>query len=188
MLRGAGDEATDPDLRRLLDEQTQRIDEIVSYQRQRAAVAGGSGVTRPIAVAPILRRLMSSLDKVHLDRGIDCTLDVEAQLLLRADEGDLFELCGNLLENAYKHCHRRVRVRGWSERDHVRMAFEDDGDGVPSSAAGRILRRGERADLRHPGEGIGLAVVSEIIRQYRGELAVDRSPLGGARVSVTLPA
>ncbi len=188
VLRGAGDEATDPDLRRLLDEQTQRIDEIVSYQRQRAAVAGGSGVTRPIAVAPILRRLMSSLDKVHLDRGIDCTMDVEAQLLLRADEGDLFELFGNLLENAYKHCHRRVRVRGWSERDHVRMAFEDDGDGVPSSAAGRILRRGERADLRHPGEGIGLAVVSEIIRQYRGELAVDRSPLGGARVSVTLPA
>lgn len=188
VLRGAGNQATDPDLRRLLDEQTQRIDEIVSYQRQRAAVAGGSGVTRPIAVAPILRRLISSLDKVHLERGIDCTMEVEAQLLLRADEGDLFELFGNLLENAYKHCHHRVRVRGWPEHGHVRMAFEDDGDGVPASAAERILRRGERADLRHPGEGIGLAVVSEIVRQYRGELAVDRSPLGGARIRVTLPA
>jgi two-component system sensor histidine kinase PhoQ len=188
VLRGAGEQSHDPKLRELLDEQTQRIDDIVSYQRQRAAVAGTGGMTRPIAITPILQRLCSSLDKVHLERGIRCSMQVDEQLMLRADQGDLFELFGNLLENAYKHCRGRVRVGASIDRGKVRVDFEDDGEGIPDGGIDRILQRGERADRRHPGEGLGLAVVSEIVRQYRGELSIGRSELGGARASVTLPA
>lgn len=188
VLRGAGEQSPDPNLRELLDEQTQRIDDIVSYQRQRAAVAGTSGMTRPIAIAPVVQRLCSSLNKVHLERGIRCSIEVDEQLMLRADQGDLFELFGNLLENAYKHCLGRVRVSAVIDRGKIRVEFEDDGEGIRTRGIDRILQRGERADRRHPGEGIGLAVVSEIVRQYRGELSIGRSELGGARVSVTLPA
>jgi two-component system sensor histidine kinase PhoQ len=187
VLRGAGEQSPDPELRGLLDEQTRRIDDIVSYQRQRAAVAGTGGMTRQIVIAPILQRLCASLDKVHLERGIHCSIHIDAQLALRADQGDLFELFGNLLENAYKHCRERVRVSARTGSRQVRIEFEDDGGGIPTDGAERILRRGERADRRHPGEGIGLAVVSEIVRQYRGELSIGRSELGGAKISISLP-
>lgn len=187
VLRGAAHQAAEPGLRDLIDEQTRRIDEIVGYQRQRAAVAGTTGVTRPIALGPIAQRLCTSLDKVHRGRGVHCELLIADELRLRADQGDLFELLGNLLENAYKHCARQVRVGATQAADTVRITVEDDGAGIAEGEAERLLRRGERADQRHPGEGIGLAVVNEIVRQYGGTLAVVRSPLGGARFEIALP-
>jgi len=187
VLRGAGEKTSDPALRELLDEQALRIDEIVSYQRQRAAVAGTWGVTRPIAIGPLIRRLCDSLDKVHHGRNLRCHREIDDHLRVRADQGDLFELFGNLLENAYKHCAQQITISTCREHGQLQIAIDDDGPGVPPSDVERILRRGERADQRHPGEGIGLAVAGEIVRQYRGTLSIERSSLGGARVEVTLP-
>ncbi|MBT8052006.1 MAG: histidine kinase, partial [Gammaproteobacteria bacterium] len=53
--------------------------------------------------------------------------------------------------------------------------------------AERLLHRGERADRRNPGEGIGLAVASEIVTQYSGSLDIGSSELGGAAIRVKLP-
>jgi two-component system sensor histidine kinase PhoQ len=45
-----------------------------------------------------------------------------------------------------------------------------------------------RGDERVHGHGIGLSIVQDLIRDYRGELQVGRSEeLGGAQFVVTLP-
>jgi two-component system sensor histidine kinase PhoQ len=76
-----------------------------------------------------------------------------------------------------------ARIRdGWLQLD-----VEDDGDGFATADVERLLHRGERADQRHPGEGIGLAVASEIVTQYGGSLDVGSSELGGAAIRVQLP-
>ena len=187
VLRGAAENDPDPERRRLLIEQTERIDQIVSYQRQRAAVAGSNGVARTIGLAPIVRRLINGLDKVHGARGVKCELDIDADLQLRADQGDLFELFGNLLENAYKHARARIVVKVRKTAEHLQIRIEDDGPGIPVDDATRLLQRGQRADQRHAGEGIGLAVVNEIVSQYDGELSIGRATLGGAMIEVALP-
>jgi two-component system sensor histidine kinase PhoQ len=52
----------------------------------------------------------------------------------------------------------------------------------------KLLQRGVRGDERVQGHGIGLAIVQDIVRAYRGELEVTRSEeLGGARFSVRFP-
>jgi two-component system sensor histidine kinase PhoQ len=51
-----------------------------------------------------------------------------------------------------------------------------------------MLERGVRADEQVPGYGIGLAMISDIVHAYGGELSISRSPLGGALFSVRLPA
>ena len=151
VLRGAAEQGRDHVLQEQISEQTRRIDQMVSYQRQRAAVAGTSNVTRPILLAPVVQRLCASLDKVHRERGIRCSRELPADIALRADEGDLFELFGNLLENAYKHCHSKVRVSARLLDDRLRVDVEDDGDGIATEDVARLLKRGERADQRHPG-------------------------------------
>jgi len=51
-----------------------------------------------------------------------------------------------------------------------------------------VLQRGVRGDERVQGHGIGLSIVQDLVRDYRGELQVSRSEeLGGARFEVTLP-
>jgi len=187
VLRGAAEQGNIGALREQISEQTQRIDQMVSYQRQRAAVAGTSNVTRPIFLAPLMRRLCASLDKVHHDRGIHCSRRLPAEISLRADEGDLFELFGNLLENAYRHCRGQVRISARMRGDQLRVDVEDDGEGIAAEDVTRLLQRGERADQRHPGEGIGLALVSEIVTQYGGALNIAVSDLGGADVQILLP-
>ncbi len=188
ILRGAAEQGPANERADIIREQTRRIDDIVSYQRQRAAVAGGGGMTRPVAPKAIVRRLCASLDKLHHARGIDCAIAIDDHDRLRADPGDLFELFGNLLENAYKHARGQVRIGLAHGSGATEITIDDDGPGIATEDAGRLLRRGERADQRHPGEGIGLAVANEIMRQYGGALHLEQADLGGTRVRLVFPA
>ena len=60
--------------------------------------------------------------------------------------------------------------------------------GIAPERVAQLLQRGVRGDERVQGHGIGLAIVQDIVRGYRGELEVHRSDeLGGARFEVRLP-
>jgi two-component system sensor histidine kinase PhoQ len=124
---------------------------------------------------------------VYWERALQIDVQTTGDLQLRADEGDLFELLGNLLENAYKHAKHRVRVHARRQGRGLQIDIEDDGGGIPKGDMSRLLQRGERADQRSPGEGIGLAVANEIVQQYGGAMSIHDSALGGALFRVLLP-
>jgi two-component system sensor histidine kinase PhoQ len=68
------------------------------------------------------------------------------------------------------------------------MVVEDDGPGIPPERIAHVLQRGVRGDERVQGHGIGLAIVQDMVRSYRGELHVGASKeLGGACFEVELP-
>jgi signal transduction histidine kinase len=67
------------------------------------------------------------------------------------------------------------------------LMVEDDGPGLDESEIETAMKRGAKLDESKPGTGLGLSIVHEIASEYRGKLALDRSPLGGLRVCVTLP-
>ncbi|MEO7756831.1 MAG: ATP-binding protein, partial [Dokdonella sp.] len=121
-----------------------------------------------------------------------CEFDIDPATRFQGDQGDLMELLGNLLENAFKWGKRRVLLtagprQGSGRRAGLEFVIEDDGPGIPEDKVEHLLQRGVRGDERVQGHGIGLAIVQDIIKAYRGKLAVDRSPsLGGARFSVQL--
>jgi two-component system sensor histidine kinase PhoQ len=101
---------------------------------------------------------------------------------------------GNLLENAFKWASHRVLLvvkilpQAGRQRPGLQLSVEDDGPGIPDEKVEKVLQRGVRGDERVQGHGIGLSIVQDIVRAYRGELTVDRSPeYGGARFSVKLP-
>jgi two-component system sensor histidine kinase PhoQ len=68
------------------------------------------------------------------------------------------------------------------------LAVDDDGPGLAEEDVAHVLQRGVRGDERVQGHGIGLAIVQDIVRSYRGELDVGPSKeLGGSRFEVRLP-
>jgi len=145
-------------------------------------------------IAPFVRQLATALQKVYADKGVELTQDIAAHARFFGEEGDLMELAGNLLDNAFKWCRRRVILRAapLTVSEHRRaglsLVVEDDGPGIDEAQRERVLERGVRADERTPGHGIGLAVVHDLVRLHGGELAIGRSDLGGARVELRLPA
>jgi two-component system sensor histidine kinase PhoQ len=75
-----------------------------------------------------------------------------------------------------------------NRRPGLVVAVDDDGPGIPPEKIAVVLQRGVRGDERVQGHGIGLAIVQDIVRSYRGELDVGPSPeLGGSRFEVRLP-
>ena len=168
-------------------EQVLRMDEIVAYQLQRAGTSGFRALSRPIEVAPVVTALVDGLEKIHAAKAVRCEFDIDPNALFYGSKGDLMELLGNLLENAFKWCHRQVHVEVVSQlarggEQYLSMSVSDDGPGIDPAERENVLARGVRADEQTPGHGIGLAIVVDITRAYRGRVEIADSSLGGAMV------
>lgn len=187
-------DSDDGELRAEVQAQVQRMSEIVSYQLSRAAASGHPLFAAPLEIESRAEEIVRSLEKVYVDKGVLCEFEVEPRSRFYGEPGDLQELLGNLLENAFKWARRRVLLTvkplpgNARQRDGVLIVVEDDGVGIPPEQVEHLLRRGARGDERVQGHGIGLAIVQELVRAYRGELDVGRSDeLGGARFAAHFP-
>ena len=179
-------DSSDGDLQQTLAEQVTRMNQVVTYQLQRAVSSQQQGLNQRIDVEQVVQRLVAALQNVYRDKQVDCQTSVNNSLFV-GDEQDLLELLGNLLENAFKYCHRQVRLEARTEQQQLVISISDDGAGIPIDQQERILQRGQRLDTTQPGQGIGLAVSADIIASYGGQLHIDRSSLGGAAFILTLP-
>jgi two-component system sensor histidine kinase PhoQ len=190
VLRGAaeGDSGL-AGLRTTVSEQVDRLDRTVAYQLHRAAASGRSAMATPIAVEPVVVKIVQSLNKVYGDRRLKLAADVSHGVEFYGDEGDLMEIIGNLADNACKWARTQVVIRartGPAEaggRPGLIIEVEDDGPGIPREQSEAIFKRGYRVDTAVEGHGIGLAIVKELVEQvFNGELRLADAALGGTRV------
>lgn len=173
--------------RSLLEEQITRMDQLIGYQLQRAVASSPHRLQQPILLRPIVQKLVDTLGKVYFEKRPQFALTIAKDCECRADESDLFEVLGNLLDNACKACRGAISVSADPGERWLLIAIEDDGPGIPPDQRTVILQRGQRADSYQPGQGIGLAVVMDILDSYSAELDVGASALGGARFSIRWP-
>jgi two-component system sensor histidine kinase PhoQ len=181
--------ASGEQLRWTVLEQAGRMEQIVAYQLSRAATSGRTTFAAPILIEPHAEEIVASLEKVYADKKILCEFDIDARAQFYGEQGDLLELLGNLLENAFKWARHRVLLTARaqpardSRRGGLELTIEDDGPGLPADQIEHLLQRGVRGDERVQGHGIGLAIVQDLLKAYRGSLDVSRSQtLGGASI------
>ncbi len=171
-------------------EQIQRMSDTVDYQLQRAATSGRSPLSTPVQVQPEIERIVSSLQKVYHTRSLRIDVETKPGTVFIGEPGDLIQILGNLGDNACKWAHHIVRIHahnvtGTDGRQRLVLSVEDDGPGIPAELRESVTDRGVRADSRISGQGIGLAVVREmVIEVYGGQLEIGRSEAGGTRIEV----
>lgn len=193
MIRGSVESDDHADhQRQVVREQVEHMNEIILYQLQRAATAGRTALASPLEFIPRVEKIVRTLHKVNADKAVDCQLDIPAGTLFYGDEGDLMELIGNLLDNAFKWCQYSIRISAANanERDRregLRLVVEDDGPGIAADKIEEVLQRGMRADETTHGHGIGMAIVRDIVTAYGGKIQIARSELGGAKFDITFP-
>lgn len=169
----------------LLGEQLDRMESTVTHQLSRAAVSGPVVVGRSVNVYTLVDRLVRALQKAYADRGLELTNELPPDLLVRADQRDVMEMLGNLLENACKYTHSKIEIRALSTTPVV-IEIADDGPGIDPELRQEVLHRGTRADVLQPGQGIGLAMVQDLLAAYEGHLEITESSLGGASMRLVL--
>jgi two-component system sensor histidine kinase PhoQ len=173
--------------------QISRMTEIVDYQLQRAAAKGQKKLTGKVNVAEIIDKIAASLQKVYAQRPITIKINSNRNCIVYCEEGDLYEIAGNLMDNACKWCKQTIRVslRTLKPDKHgnysLCLQIEDDGPGIPPHRLQEILKRGVRADENIQGHGIGMAVVNELTALLGGKLEGGQSSLGGMKWVVYLP-
>jgi two-component system sensor histidine kinase PhoQ len=175
-----------------LEEQIARMADIIDYQLKRAASAGRDtlGVHR-VPLYPIVKKTLASLDKVYADKHIKHQINCDKDLIFHGDKDDLYEIIGNISDNAYKWAKTTVtmncEIKQINDASRLTITVQDDGPGFSLKSVQQITERGVRADEQVPGQGIGLAVVQNIVRSYDGELRTGKSALGGALIGLDFP-
>lgn len=167
-----------------IEEQNERIDKILSYQLTRAVGGVAAPFNKAVVVKPLCDKICAAMGKVYHDKSITLACDISGDAVFRGDEGDLMELLGNLIDNAFKYGKAQVNVHARAHDNTLRITIEDDGPGISDAEQAKLVRRGQRADTTIPGQGIGLAVVNDIIESYGGALNLSSSELGGLSVEL----
>ena len=168
-----------------LNEQVDRMNDIVGYQLERAVASSSALYRASVPVAPVVDKLVTALARVYQDKGVVIDADIKVENFA-GDERDLYELLGNLLDNACKYGGGRVVLALRDGAERLLIQVDDDGPGIAEVDQEQVLRRGARLDTRESGQGIGLAVVAEIVDRYDGKIAIRQAALGGASLQVTL--
>jgi two-component system sensor histidine kinase PhoQ len=190
ILRGGLNSQTFPaELQQGFDTQITRMNEIVEYQLQRAAAKGKRQYTGKVDAVIVIKKIIASLTKVHLQKKIEYIVDAPEKYWVYCESGDLYEIIGNLLDNASKWCRQQVKVilTTGEVPGILLLTVEDDGPGIALEKIDSILQRGVRADENIQGHGIGMAVVNELVTLLGGHLSGGKSPsLGGMQWRVQL--
>jgi signal transduction histidine kinase len=110
---------------------------------------------------------------------------------MQGDADALRRMFRNVGENAARHASSGVHITLVDRGNEVVITVDDDGPGIPESERARVLQRFVRLDEARSrdegGSGLGLSIVDEVVRGHGGSMSIGRSPLGGARITVTLP-
>ena len=182
--------AEDGALAQLVREQTAVARRQVDYHLARARAAAAvraTGLRTP--VLPALQALLHTMQRLHAERRLAFELaPAAAEGAFRGEEQDLYELLGNLIDNAGKWARTRVVVDVQRDGERLVVTVDDDGPGIPAAERERMFGRGVQLDEQRPGSGLGLDIVRELVRAYGGRVDAQSSPLGGLRMRLMLPA
>jgi two-component system OmpR family sensor kinase len=145
----------------------------------------------PVDLSAIVTDAVEDAKVIQPERPI--TADVAGGVIVEGDETRFREVIENLLANVRTHTpvsaavHVRLRRAGPSAVVEVM----DRGPGIPAQDLDRVFERFFRADPSRTrasgGAGLGLSIVAEVVRAYRGDVAVESVPGSGATFRVTLP-
>ncbi|KJV06392.1 sensor histidine kinase, partial [Methylocucumis oryzae] len=175
-----------PELKQQLQAQIDNIHHCIERELKRARIAGDQQVSTAFNPREELYSLAELLKNIYAEKQL--TISVSApDLRIHLDREDMLEIIGNLMDNACKWAKHEVSVDVVFTND-LTIAIADDGPGCSEAEAQLLTQRGLRLDESVKGHGLGLAIVSDIVNSYKGELQISRCQrLGGFLATVVLP-
>ncbi|WP_300244911.1 sensor histidine kinase [Pseudomonas sp.] len=175
-----------PEVRRVLLEQLQQVQQRLNRELNRARLAGDALPGVLFECDAELPGLLATLNMIHGEH-LDLSYQAPPGLRLPWDREDLLELLGNLLDNACKWADAQVRLSVEERPQGFCLRVEDDGPGIPEARRNEVFSRGARLDEQTDGHGLGLGIVRDIVDACGGTLSLGGSEWGGLRVEVELP-
>jgi len=139
----------------------------------------------------VAERACQSLAQAARDKGLTLTCEGEDAFVL-GDETLLFELCGNLIDNAIKYNVKDGRVAVSVTGGHqARLTVKDSGIGIAREHQPHVFERFYRTDTSRSkatgGTGLGLSIVKHAAEFHQAAIKLHSNPGEGTEIIVTFP-
>ena len=148
---------------------------------------------RDVDLADVARAVATSFEPLFADTDLAFQIST-VSTIISGDADRLRQIVDNLLSNALRYAEAggEVRLKVTRQGSSALLEVADTGIGIPADDLKNIYKRffrGERSRSRVTGgTGIGLAIVSELVRAHDGRMEVDSEVGRGSRFRVHLPA
>lgn len=149
--------------------------------------------TAPVALSKVVDEALLSFEPVAFEAGVTLRQEVESELRVRGDEGQLRRLAVILLDNAVKYAGENgiVTAKLTQTGERVTLSVHNTGQPIPPEHLEHIFERFYRADAARDrdrgGYGLGLSIAKTIADAHGGKLTAASSQAGGTVFTLTLP-
>ena len=143
-----------------------------------------------MSVKVMLENLEQGIEPVCRKHGAALHMDMEDSII--EVDYDLFKtMVLNLVDNAVKADCKDVWVGGTKERNTYQVRIKDNGKGIPPKELGRITEAFYMVDKsrsrKQHGAGLGMALVSKIVKIHRAEMKIESDGKMGTVISIGFP-
>lgn len=162
------------------------LDEMINLTRQESP--GESRYVEPCDISCIAREAAEAMQGYAVEKRVQIILDIPDELQVVGDPEKLRRLFGNLLNNAIRHAHSRVSIKGQAAPDSlsaILISIQDDGKGFSDQ------------DLEHAFDylykgvdgstGLGLSIARLIVDELNGTIILRNTDDGGGLVEIVFP-
>jgi signal transduction histidine kinase len=142
----------------------------------------------PCDLGIVVRAVATLLRPAAEQGGTRLDVDVSPGVApVAADRTQLEQALVNLGKNALEAAGRggRVTIRVTSGSGRAVLEVEDSGPGIPPEAASQIFT--PFFSTKEQGQGLGLTLVQDVLRQHRCEFALEGPPGGPTRFTIVFP-
>jgi two-component system osmolarity sensor histidine kinase EnvZ len=164
------------------------LDEMVNVVDGYLAFARGEG--QEAIVATDLGSLLQEVAQRASAGRSPVLVELESPVTLPLRPVAMRRCLTNLVQNAVRHA-RWVGIRVAAQGDHVWIAIDDDGPGIPADQREAVFKPFYRLEAsRNPstgGVGLGLTIARDIVLGHGGDIELTEAPEDGLRVLVRLP-
>ncbi len=148
----------------------------------------------PADLDEVIQDAVRAMEYPFRQRGFELEVETENNLpKVRIDRDGLEQAILNLLDNALKYSgdSRRIDLRLRKEDTHAVIQVTDRGLGIDPRYQDRIFEKFYRVSStnsgRIPGTGLGLSLVSHLVKAHGGRLEVESILGEGSTFSIYLP-
>jgi two-component system, NtrC family, sensor kinase len=175
--------------RELLAAVTREVDRLTEVTEQYLRMARPpSPQLEPTGVEEVLASVLD-FSREELQRaGVEVVREfAEGLPQALADEGQLRQVCLNLVRNAREAMPKggRLTVSTRATEAQVEVAIQDTGPGIPESVQARLFE--PFFSTKEGGTGLGLAVSQQILKAHGGSLSCHSEPGRGTTFVLKLP-
>lgn len=143
---------------------------------------------RPISLNVVLKEVLARAgedEKCRTKRLLGQDLDTQANV--RAEPVRLELACLNVVRNACQAAQSEVVLSLHQHSNEWEVRVDDDGPGIAAENREAVFEPFYSTRAAGEGTGLGLAVVSSVLKEHSGRIEIGSNDMGGCRMSLFWP-